>query len=143
MPTPTPSELKKLLIASGFEIFRRDGARIHLADRVRENLIMDSGVAVLTGAAPGVRVVVRAQASHFPGEGAEALFSRARSVGNAAIARGYSEVETTVVPVKDPGGGPQTLDTWYEVAYEKAVDEDALFDELRQALALEKTTDPD
>jgi hypothetical protein len=143
MPSPTPSELKKLLIASGFEIFRFQGERIHLADRVRENLIMDSGVAVLLGAVPGVRVVTRAQASHFPGEDAEALFGRARKVGSAALERGYSEVETTVVPVKDPGGGPQTLDTWYEVAYEKAVGEGDLFEELRQALALEKTTDPD
>src|SRR5262249_41968999 len=44
MPSVTPSELKKQLIAAGLEIFRVQGNRVHLADRVRENLIMDGGV---------------------------------------------------------------------------------------------------
>jgi len=143
MPQVTPSELKKRLMAAGLEILRVQGARVHLADRVRENLIMDSGVAALTGESTGVRLVVRAQASHFPGEGEAALFGRARQLGNAAIALGYSEVETLVVPVKDPGGGPQTLDTWYEVAFEKPVAEADLIGEIRLALGLDKTANPE
>jgi len=46
MPVPTPAELKKALTAEGFEIYRTTGDRILLADRVRDNLIMDSGVSV-------------------------------------------------------------------------------------------------
>jgi hypothetical protein len=44
------------------------------------------------------------------------------------------------VPVRDPGDASKTLDTWYEVAFERAVaDEDELMQELAYALALEKT----
>jgi hypothetical protein len=138
MPSPTPSELKKQLIALGLEIFRVQGNRVHLADRVRENLIMDGGVAAVASDPLAVRLVVRAQASHFAGDTPDQLFGRARSLAQASEARGYREVETTVVPVRDPGGGPGTLDTWYEVAYEKTVTEEELVVELRYALGVEK-----
>lgn len=143
MPSLSPSELKKQLVAAGFEIFQVQGARVHLADRVRENLILDSGVAAVSQDPPVVRLVVRAQASRFPGEGPEALFARARALGQAGAARGYTEVEVTAVPVKDPGGGGGTLDTWYEVAFEKGVPEAALVEELRYALGLEKCAGDD
>ncbi len=48
-------------------------------------------------------------------------------------------MDSTVVPVNDPGGGPQTLDTWYEVAFERPVELGELNDELRYALGVEKT----
>jgi hypothetical protein len=139
MPSPTPSELKRQLIAAGLEIFRVQATRVHLADRVRENLIMDSGVCAVASDPLAVRFVVKAQASHFPGETAEQLFGRARSVGEGSTAVGYREVETAVIDINDPGGGPTTLDTWYEVAYEKIVDPGSLVDELRYALGVEKT----
>lgn len=138
-PTPSPSELKRQLIAAGLEIFRVQSVRVHLADRVRENLIMDSGVCAVASDPLAVRLVVKAQASHFPGETAEQLFGRARVVGEPAAARGYREVETAVIAVNDPGGGPVTLDTWYEVAYEKLVEPSDLVEELRYALGVEKT----
>ena len=138
MPTPNPTELKKQLIAAGLEIFRVQGNRVHLADRVRENLIMDGGVAAVASDPLAVRLVVRAQASQFGGETPDQLFARARSLAAASEARGYSEVDATVVPVRDPGGGPTTLDTWYEVSYEKVVAEDDLIAELRYALGVEK-----
>jgi hypothetical protein len=139
MPSVTPSELKKQLIAAGLEIFRVQGNRIHLADRVRENLIMDGGVAAVVGDPLAVRFVVRAQSSQFPGEAADQLFGRARNAASASTPRGYHEVETSVVNINDPGGGPQTLDTWYEVAYEKAVEPSDLLEELRYALGVEKS----
>jgi hypothetical protein len=139
MPSVTPTELKKQLIAAGLEIFRVQGNRIHLADRVRENLIMDGGVAAIVGEPLAVRFVVRAQSSHFPGESEDQLFGRARGAASASTPRGYHEVETAVVPINDPGGGPQTLDTWYEVAYEKPVEANDLLTELRYALGVEKT----
>ncbi|HEX3595655.1 MAG TPA: hypothetical protein VHU80_11145, partial [Polyangiaceae bacterium] len=135
----TPSELKKQLIAAGLEIFRVQGNRIHLADRVRENLIMDGGVAAVVGEPLAVRFVVRAQSSQFPGESPDQLFGRARDAAAASTPRGYREVETSVVNINDPGGGPNTLDTWYEVAYEKPVDPNDLLDELRYALGVEKS----
>lgn len=134
----TPNELKKQLILAGLEVFRVQGSRVCLADRVRENLIMDSGVSAVAGDPLVVRFVVRAQASNFPGKSAEELFGRARQLGVSSQGRGYREVDTAVVPIKDPGGGPGTLDTWYEVAFELEVAPDGLVEELKYALGVEK-----
>lgn len=138
MSSISPSELRKQLIAAGLEIFRVKGNRVHLADRVRENLIMDGGVYVVAQDPIAVRIVIRAQASHFPGESPDQLFGRARTLGAATEPHGYAEVESSVVPINDPGGGPTTLDTWYEVTFEKTVEPQALLPELRFALGVEK-----
>ena len=145
MPSPTPAEIKKRLIAAGLEIFRVQGNRVHLAERVRENLIMDGAVAAVAAEPLSVRFTVRAQASHFPGESAEQLFSRARALGApSAAAHGYTEVDSAVVTINDPGGSTATLDTWYEVAFEKPVaSDDELVGELRYALGVEKATTAD
>jgi len=134
----TPQGLKKQLTTAGLEVFRVDGSRVCLADRVRENLIMDSGVSAMVSDRLVVRFIVRAQASNFPGQTADELFVRARRLGTASLGRGYREVETAVVPIKDPGGGPGTLDTWYEVAFELEVQAESLVDELKYALGVEK-----
>jgi len=142
--TPTPAELKKTLIARGFEVYRTLGDQVVLADRVRDNLIMDSGAAVRPGPLLAVRFVVRAQASDFPAAVPGELFERARACAVEALSRGYSEVGVAEVPVRDPGDASSTLDTWYEVAFERAVaSEDELESELRYALALEKTVSRD
>ena len=141
MPALTPSELKKALTAEGFEIYRTTGDRILLADRVRDNLIMDSGVSVRADAA-GYSVVgiVRLQKSDFPSESDEQLYARARRLGEPAVARGYTEVSTIAVPVADPGDATRTLDVWYEVAFERTVpDGEDLYAELRELLKLPKT----
>ena len=138
--TPTPNELKKTLVARGFEVYRTLGDQVVLADRVRDNLIMDSGVAVRPGAVLAVRFVMRAQASDFPSVPATDLYERARACVLDAVGRGYAEVGVAEVPVHDPGDATSTLDTWYEVAFERAVaSDDELEHELRYALALEKT----
>ena len=140
MSPPTPSELKKLLLAEGFEVYRTLSDQIVLADRVRDNLIMDSGVAARLGDVPCVRFVVRAQGSDFPADSTAAIFDRARQMATEALARGYREVSTERVEVRDPGDNSQTLDVWHEVAFEKALADDAeLISELRYALSLEKT----
>ena len=133
--------LRKL--REGFEVYRTHGARIVLAERVRDNLIMDSGVAVIASESLAVRFNVRAQQNDFPGDTEEQLYSHACELSGPAAARGYVEVERMVVPVHDPGDRSRILDTWYEVAFEKPVDsEHALFEELRYALQLEKTASP-
>lgn len=142
--TPTPSELKKTLQARGFEVYRTLGDQVVLADRVRDNLIMDSGVAVRPGDVLAVRFVVRAQASDFPSVPPEDVYERARACAEPALGRGYTEVGVAEVPVHDPGDATLTLDTWYEVSFERAVaSEDELEQELRYALALEKTVTRD
>lgn len=142
--TPTPAELKKTLIARGFEVYRTLADQVVLADRVRDNLIMDSGVAARPSPGLSVRFVVRAQATTFPSAKVDDIYERARAYAMEACARGYSEVGVAAVPVQDPGDASATLDTWYEVAFERAVsDEDELEQELRYALALDKTVSVD
>jgi hypothetical protein len=138
MQSPPPA-LKKALIAEGFEIYRTGPNLISLADRVRDNLLMDSGVSVVQGDALGVRLVLRAQSADFPGEDADALFARARSLASSLDGKGYSEVAASAVPIRAPSDKSRTLDTWYEVTYERTVrDEAELYAELRFVLALDK-----
>jgi len=137
-----PSALKKSLVAEGFEIYRTSPTWVSLADRVRDNLLMDAGVAAVEGDVPGVRVIVRARAGDFPGETPETLFDRARALGDELRQKGYREVAAEAVPVPDPGDRSRTLDTWYEVSFERAVaDEPELFAELRYALGVPKTAE--
>jgi hypothetical protein len=134
-----PTDLKKLLSGAGFEIFRIQGDRVHLADRVRDNLIMDSGVCAVAGATPAVRLTTKAAQSAFPEESESQLFARARALAEEPERRGYAEIGTKVANVQDPSGGSSPLEVWFEVTYEKQVSNDELFSELRFALGLEKS----
>src|SRR5262249_37453856 len=141
MPSP-PQHLKKTLVAEGFEVYRTSPNLIILADRVRDNLLMDSGVAVVQGDELVVRITLRARAAEFPGDGEDALFERARPLAGPMKERGYGEVSSASVPVTDPGDPNRTLDTWYEVTYERSVGgETELHPELRFALSLPKTAE--
>jgi hypothetical protein len=144
MSSSTPSELKKLLLAEGFEVYRTLSDQIVLADRVRDNLIMDSGVAARLGEQPSVRFTVRAQASDFPADSTEEIFERARRMATEATTRDYHEVSANSVEVRDPGDSTQTLDVWHEVAFEKKLtSNEELIAELRYALTIEKTAPND
>jgi hypothetical protein len=134
-----PRELKQILVQEGFQIYRVLGSQVILADRVRENLIMDSGVCAVCSDTHRIRFVVRAQAADYPEENEEQLLERARRLAQPGIEQGYAEVETAVVPVSDPVDDTRTLDTWYEVRFEKeASDLDDLFQQLRTALGFDK-----
>ncbi len=115
--TSTPQQLKKALVASGFEVFRTLPEEVVLAERVRENLILDSGVRVapIAGGKLQVRLVLRAQRADFPNEDETALFARVRKLAEPAVAQGFAEVSTAVTAVKDPADASRTLDTFYEV----------------------------
>ena len=138
---PTPQQLKKALIAGGFEIFRTLPEEVVLAERVRENLILDSGVRLgpLDDGGVRVRLVLRAQRTDFPLDEDDALFDRVRKLAEPAIAEGFAEVSTNLNAVKDPADPERTLDTFYEVylAREVATLEDAM-PVLKFALGLEK-----
>ena len=135
---PTPAEIKKALVAAGLEIYRTRGEVVHLAERVRENLLMDSGIFV-HAAESKVGFVVRAQRTDFPNDGADRLFERARDLGAPALARGFREVNAEVRKIFDPGDANRTLDTWCELSYEKPVaDLAAAIDVAKFVLTLEK-----
>lgn len=119
----TPRDLKKALVSSGFEVFRTMADHVVLAERPRENLILDSGVRVKALEAGGfeVRVVLRAEQTAFPGESEDALFARARALAAPALADGFTEHATSVTKATDPADASRTLDTFYEVHLVRAV----------------------
>jgi hypothetical protein len=134
-----PRELKQVLVAEGFQVFRVIGSEVVLADRVRDNLIMDSGVAAVCGTTYAVRVVARAQASDHPTDSEPELFERVRVMGSAVLDSGYEETLSAVVPVPDPVDAASSLDTWYEVTYARSgLDLTTLIPELRRALQFRK-----
>src|SRR6478609_2379518 len=94
--TSTPQQLKKALVASGFEVFRTLPEEVVLAERVRENLILDSGVRVgpLGDGGVRVRLVLRAQRTDFPSDEEAALFERVRKLAEPALANGSAEIST-------------------------------------------------
>jgi hypothetical protein len=142
---PTAIELKKALREAGIEIYRTRGDVVHLADRVRENLLMDAQISVHAGEPPATKVsfVVRAQRTDFPNDGESHLFERARLQAARAVERGYQEASAEVRKVCDPGDGERVLDTWCEVCFEKPVtDLDGLLAEARFALSIEKAVPP-
>jgi hypothetical protein len=126
----TPQQLKKALVASGFEVFRTLPEEVVLAERVRENLILDSGIRVapLEGGTYQIRLVLRAQKADFPNEDESSLFARVRQLAEPAVAQGFSEVSTAITAVKDPADASRTLDTFYEVnlSHDVATMEDAV-----------------
>ncbi|HKQ71592.1 MAG TPA: hypothetical protein VJT73_19745 [Polyangiaceae bacterium] len=134
------TDIKKALVAAGFELYRTRGDEVQIADRVRDNLIMDSGVSVRARDSLAVKIVVRAQRSDFPTDPTSQLFDRARAVASSAVARGYAEASTLTSPMQDPADPSHTLDTWYEVAFEKSVATlDEAMAEVGFALKIEKT----
>ncbi len=137
----SPQQLKKAPVAGGFEVFRTLPDEVVLAERVRENLILDSGVRIGPTESGGfrVRLVLRAQRTDFPSEDETTLFDRVRKLAEPATDNGFAEVSTSLNAVKDPADPDRTLDTFYEVflVREVATLEDAM-PVLKFALSLEK-----
>jgi hypothetical protein len=138
-PPNNAASIRKTLIEAGLEVFRTRGEEIVLAERPRENLIMDSGVRLRVGDGLEVRVVMRAQKADFPNEEESFLFDRVRRLASGALPDGFCEVATAVTRVTDPGDDDRTLDTFYEITYAKQTPglDDALV-QLKFALGLEK-----
>jgi hypothetical protein len=135
----TPQEMKKALTRAGFLVFRTHGDDVILAERVRENLIMDSGVRLRAGAPLVVRVILRAQRGDFPNEDEGRLFERVNRLAEPAKASGFAEVERHVAPVTDPGDPTRTLDTFYEITLAKdAADIESALENVQLAMGLEK-----
>jgi hypothetical protein len=140
MPAYTPQQLKKALVGAGFQVFRTLGDEIVLAERVRENLIMDSGVRVRASEPLQVKVVFRAQRGHFPGEDDDRLFARARQLASKAQGGGFTEVASQSSPVLDPSDKERTLDTFFEVVLAREAESlEAAVSSLHFALSLERS----
>ncbi|MDB4944840.1 MAG: hypothetical protein JWP97_4374 [Labilithrix sp.] len=141
----SPQQLKKALVAGGFEVFRTLPDEVVLAERVRENLILDSGVRVgpLPDGSLRVRIVLRAQRTDFPSDEESALYERARKLAEPAVAQGFREVSTNLHAVTDPVDPERTLDTFYEVSVAREVPsfDDAL-PVIKFVMSLEKAAAP-
>ncbi len=140
-PTVSSSQgLKKALQEHGFEIFRTLPEEIVLADRVRENLILDSGVRVAV-AEDGIRIrlTMRAQKADFPHDDEATLFERVRGLSTTAIDGGFLEIASEVNIVRDPSDPRRVLDVFYELQLAREVGSiDEALPILRFALGLEK-----
>lgn len=133
------ADLKRKLRDAGFEVYRSTPEQVLLAERIRDNLIMDSGVAaqLAHGSEPlRVHVTVRAQASHFPGLHEDGVREHAQKLASIFVAAGYAAGESTAAPVPDPNDPEGSLDTAHEIRLTLEVDsKERLFEELEAALA--------
>lgn len=144
----TPKELKQELVAAGFQVYRSEAKQLQLAVRVRDNLIMDSGVWVTfdpeqvlghSDTLFGVRCVFRSQQSDHAADGEDQAFRRASELAEALTPTGYVESERRVIQVENPSHPGQLLDTWREVVVEKGeLGWNELLTELRAALQATK-----
>jgi hypothetical protein len=135
---PTPADVKKALVSAGFVVYRTRGDIVHVAERARENLIMDAGIRV-RASEPAVILMVRAQRCDFPHEREDVMFDHARKLARLAVERGYVEVGTQITPLPDPNDERRTLDSWFEVLYEKPVpDLEQAMTEVAFVLSIEK-----
>lgn len=137
----TPKQVADRLVAGGFEVYQTVNGRVDLAERVRDNLLMEASVSILVDDGLRVRFATRAQRCDFPAshETPDALFARARSLADPAVALGFVESGTGVVQLTDPSDPSRVLDTWYEVTFDKpAADLDEVLAVVRHAMGLEK-----
>lgn len=126
-----PTDLKKALRSEGFVIYRTLGEHIALAERVRENLILDSGVRIKATTAPGdgpneagatfeVTITFRAEKNAFPGIREAAIYTHMTQGSQSAADQGFRELTRGARAITDPVDPEVTLDTFYELVMVKA-----------------------
>ena len=113
----THRELKQALREAGVEVYRTQGDAVFVAERPRENLIMDSGVRLYTDLR--VAFYARAEESSFPGESSQDLHERVRRQLECAIEEGFTETRKFVTEVDAPSDESQVLDRWHQVQFER------------------------
>jgi len=141
---PSIQDLKRQLIAAGLEIYRTRPDAVHLAERPRDNQILDAGISVRPNGIPEgsleVRVVMRAQRADFPRDPVDGMYERVRALATAEItSQGFAEIETREQKMLDPGDKTKTLDVWYELVFSKVLpDLESAVAEVKRILPLEK-----
>jgi hypothetical protein len=146
MSVTDPAELKRKLRVAGFEIYRTAENRVQLAERIRDNLIMDSGITALVAEPSGlaIQVTVRAQASHFPGASPDQLWSHATALAEQFLTDGYLKEGQSAELVPDPGDPAKSLDTSHEILLQRSVETlEALLEQLQLALTRRRFTTDD
>jgi hypothetical protein len=118
-PDLTPQQIKQTLIEAGLEVYRTTGEEVIVADRVRDNLILDSGVRVRAGDPMEVRLIMGLRQTQYPNESDEQLFDRLRELAAAAVGRGFAEISTGTAAVNDPSDAKKRLDTFFELILSK------------------------
>lgn len=140
----TPQEIKKVITGGGLEVYRTTGQEIIVADRVRDNLILDSGVRVrlrAEGPELEVRLIMGLRQGQYPNETNDQLFGRLRQLAAPALARGFAEVHSGVAAVNDPADTQKTLDTFFEVILAKPSPTAEVLDDVRFAMTIAKTAE--
>ena len=115
--------------------------RVELAERARNNLLVDARVSVSVGSSITVRFWTRAHRSDFPmlQDTEQSLFDRARMLAEPGRALGFVEVGTEIVGMADPLCPDRMFDTWYQVRFESHASAlDDAFPLARWAIAAEK-----
>lgn len=115
----TPQDLKKKLLSEGVEVYRTLSTHVVVAERVRENLILDSQVRIFHGELFALEVVYRVEAHVFRGETDEQIFGRVTTLSAFATTRGFHEVSRAIVPITDPQSPASILDHFYEITMRK------------------------
>jgi hypothetical protein len=137
-------ETKRALREAGLQVYEvRDGC-IALAERVRDNLILHSGIAVCP-ATWTVRVTVRAQSLHYPGQSQERIALQAEELGLPFQARGFSKLGASSHDVGDPSHPGRTIDVVHAVTFQRpCASWDEALEEIHAAFLLPRaTTDSD
>jgi hypothetical protein len=138
----TPQEIKKIIMGAGLEVYRTTGQEVIVADRVRDNLILDSGVRVrANGGDLEVRLIMGLRRGQYPNESNDQLFGRLRELAAPAVAQGFEEVHAGVAPVNDPADAKRTLDTFFEVVLAKVTPTGEVLDQVRFAMGIAKTAE--
>jgi hypothetical protein len=137
-------ETKRALREAGLQIYEVREGFITLAERVRDNLILQSGIAVSTSPFR-VQVTLRAQSLHFPGQTQDQVLAHAVELAGNFVARGYREVGTTRTEVADPSHPERTLDVVHAVIVERPCDSwEEVLSEIKEAFSSARaSTDSD
>lgn len=111
-------ELKRLIRSAGYQMYGTRGQEVLLAERVRDNLILDSGIS-LSPDPLTIHVTLRAQMFHFQGQSLDDARSFAESLGEAFLALGYERMGAKQVTIPDLNNAGAALDTVCEVSLAK------------------------
>lgn len=129
-------ELKRLIRSAGYQMYGTRGREVLLAERVRDNLILDSGISVSPDPLT-IHVIVRAQMFHFQGQTLDEGRAFAETLGEAFLSLGYQRRGAKEVTIPDLNNVGAALDTVCEVSLEKPlVGPEDLTSAIQEALAL-------
>lgn len=133
-------ELKRLIRSAGYQMYGTRAQEVLLAERVRDNLILDSGISVSPDPLT-IHVTVRAQMFHFQGQSLDECRAFAERLGQAFLALGYERKGAQEVTIPDMNNAGVALDTVCEVSLEKPLPSPKdIPGAIQRALALPRTS---